>query len=203
MACISDFGFCKPTDENSSKKIYGVMPYMAPEILHGKNTQRNCLNQEGFISSRNTAEKRQGEELPSTPPNKTRVIYAETSHRKRQNTSPYNEVFSSDSDSEFIANQIQDCETIDNRFIDKFIMDCEEKNDTLLQPMSEYEFSAYVWIPLIRNVFLGKDDLKLSCGELASKSYMKLKELLNVASHGDLKLDGKGFLKSLGIEILA
>ncbi|RIA79293.1 kinase-like domain-containing protein [Glomus cerebriforme] len=45
-------------------------------------------------------EKRQGEELPSTPPNKTRVIYAETSHQKRQNTSPYNEVFSSDSVSE-------------------------------------------------------------------------------------------------------
>ncbi|CAG8521045.1 953_t:CDS:2 [Funneliformis mosseae] len=159
---------------------------------------------------------------------------------------------------QFIADQIQDCETAsiyftDNRFIDKFIMDCEEevlifldkfqdigdlaslarclnenpidmsvasndliyvrilfdhfyflfKNDTLLQPMSEHEFSAYVWTPLIRNAFLGKDDLKLSCGELASKSYEKLKGLLNVSSRGGPKLDGKGLLKSLGTEILA
>ena len=33
---ISDFGFCKPADENSSNNVYGVMPYMAPEILRGK-----------------------------------------------------------------------------------------------------------------------------------------------------------------------
>ncbi|RGB28982.1 hypothetical protein C1646_672811 [Rhizophagus diaphanus] len=159
---------------------------------------------------------------------------------------------------QFISDQIQNCETTavhfaDGRFIDKFIMDCEEevlifldkfqdigdlaslsrclnenqidisvasndlifvrnlfdhfyflfKNETLLQPMSEQEFGAYVWTPLIRNAFLGKDDLKLSCGELASKSYEKLKELLDVASRGGPKLDGKGLLKSLGTEILA
>src|SRR5437868_465250 len=45
------------------------------------------------------------------------------------------------------------------------------KNDILLQPMSEHEFSAYVWTPLLRNAFLGREDLKLSCGELASRSY--------------------------------
>jgi len=34
---ICDFGFCKPANENlNSKKIYGVIPYMAPEILRGK-----------------------------------------------------------------------------------------------------------------------------------------------------------------------
>src|SRR5436309_3155925 len=33
---ISDFGFCKPADEISSNNVYGVMPYMAPEILRGK-----------------------------------------------------------------------------------------------------------------------------------------------------------------------
>src|SRR5581483_11454499 len=37
---ISDFGFCKPADESSSnsnsRNTYGVMPYMAPEILRGK-----------------------------------------------------------------------------------------------------------------------------------------------------------------------
>src|ERR1700751_169485 len=39
-ARISDFGFCKPADESSSnsnsRNTYGVMPYMAPEILRGK-----------------------------------------------------------------------------------------------------------------------------------------------------------------------
>lgn len=70
------------------------------------------------------------------------------------------------------------------------------KNDTLLQSMSEHEYLAYMWNPLIRNAFLGKDDLKLSCGELASKSYEKLKEILNVARW-------KGFLRSLGTEIIA
>src|SRR5581483_3755633 len=34
--CISDFGFCKPADKISSNNVYGVMPYMAPEILRGK-----------------------------------------------------------------------------------------------------------------------------------------------------------------------
>ena len=38
--CISDFGFCKPADESSSnsnsRNTYGVMTYMAPEILRGK-----------------------------------------------------------------------------------------------------------------------------------------------------------------------
>src|SRR5581483_5105155 len=37
---ISDFGFCKPVDEissnSNSKNVYGVMPYMAPEILRVK-----------------------------------------------------------------------------------------------------------------------------------------------------------------------
>ena len=36
-AIICDFGICKPVNENlNSKKIYGVIPYMAPEILCGK-----------------------------------------------------------------------------------------------------------------------------------------------------------------------
>ncbi|CAG8822598.1 37162_t:CDS:2, partial [Gigaspora margarita] len=77
------------------------------------------------------------------------------------------------------------------------------KNDILLQSMSESELNAYVWTPLLRNAFLGKDDMKLSCGELASKSYEKLKEILNIAGRSAPKLDGKGFLRSLGTEILA
>src|SRR5439155_25265379 len=41
------------------------------------------------------------------------------------------------------------------------------KNDILIQPMSEHELSAYVWTPLLRNAFFGREDLRLSCGELA------------------------------------
>ncbi|CAG8644471.1 17540_t:CDS:1 [Cetraspora pellucida] len=77
------------------------------------------------------------------------------------------------------------------------------KNDTLLQQMSEYEFNAHIWTPLLRNAFLTKTDIKLSYGELASNSYTKLKEMLSVAGNSSPKLDGKGFLRSLGTEILA
>src|SRR5947209_20613639 len=52
--CISDFGFCKPADESSSnsnsRNIYGVMPYMAPEILRGKEyTQKSDIYSFGII----------------------------------------------------------------------------------------------------------------------------------------------------------
>ncbi|RGB25899.1 hypothetical protein C1646_675232 [Rhizophagus diaphanus] len=77
------------------------------------------------------------------------------------------------------------------------------KNDILLQSMSESELNMYVWTPLLRNAFLGKDDIKLSCGELASNSYNKLMEILDIGGRSAPKLDGKGLLKSLGTEILA
>jgi serine/threonine protein kinase len=38
IACITDMGLCKPADYNDTKKsIYGVLPYVAPEILRGQN----------------------------------------------------------------------------------------------------------------------------------------------------------------------
>ncbi|CAG8647631.1 13955_t:CDS:2 [Funneliformis caledonium] len=77
------------------------------------------------------------------------------------------------------------------------------KNDFLTQNMSEYEFNSYIWTPLLRNAFLGKSDLKLNYGELAPRSYEKLKGLLDIGGRSAPKLDGKGFLKSLGTEILA
>ncbi|POG65379.1 kinase-like domain-containing protein, partial [Rhizophagus irregularis DAOM 181602=DAOM 197198] len=39
-AMITDFGLCKPADnvsENKKNHIYGVLPYIAPEILRGQN----------------------------------------------------------------------------------------------------------------------------------------------------------------------
>jgi hypothetical protein len=77
------------------------------------------------------------------------------------------------------------------------------KNDFLNQNMSEYEFNLYIWTPLLWNAFLGKSDLKLNYGELAPRSYEKLKALLDIGGHSAPKLDRKGFLKSLGTEILA
>ncbi len=56
---------------------------------------------------------------------------------------------------------------------------------------------------MLRNAFLKKTDLRLKCGEVASRSYDKLKEILNISTHSGLRLDGKDFLKSLGTEILA
>ncbi|GBB92138.1 hypothetical protein RclHR1_01970020 [Rhizophagus clarus] len=34
-AFISDLGTCRPANNNEVKKVYGVLPYMAPEILRG------------------------------------------------------------------------------------------------------------------------------------------------------------------------
>jgi serine/threonine protein kinase len=40
LTCITDVGLCKPADynasENTKNKIYGVLPYIAPEILRGQ-----------------------------------------------------------------------------------------------------------------------------------------------------------------------
>ena len=42
MTCITDMGLCRPADYNelentNNNKIYGVLPYIAPEILRGQN----------------------------------------------------------------------------------------------------------------------------------------------------------------------
>jgi serine/threonine protein kinase len=33
---ITDLGLCKPVSETDEKKIYGVLPYVAPEVLRGQ-----------------------------------------------------------------------------------------------------------------------------------------------------------------------
>ncbi|RIA79189.1 kinase-like domain-containing protein, partial [Glomus cerebriforme] len=41
LTYITDMGLCKPADynalENTKKSVYGVLPYIAPEILRGQN----------------------------------------------------------------------------------------------------------------------------------------------------------------------
>ncbi|RHZ76454.1 hypothetical protein Glove_197g86 [Diversispora epigaea] len=47
---ITDFGLCKPVTENNPKKIYGVIPYMAPETLkRGEYTQASDIYSFGII----------------------------------------------------------------------------------------------------------------------------------------------------------
>src|SRR5205085_11854536 len=40
---ITDLGLCGPVDDESSGKIYGIILYIAPEILQGKKTQNNQM----------------------------------------------------------------------------------------------------------------------------------------------------------------
>jgi len=41
-ACfITDLGLCGPVDEKSSSKIYGIVSYLAPELLRGTNNAKN------------------------------------------------------------------------------------------------------------------------------------------------------------------
>ena len=52
---ITDLGFCQPanvkTSQNENKKIYGVLPYVAPEVLRGKEyTQASDIYGFGIIA---------------------------------------------------------------------------------------------------------------------------------------------------------
>ncbi|RHZ73560.1 hypothetical protein Glove_230g184 [Diversispora epigaea] len=47
---ITDFGLCKPVTENDPEKIYGVIPYMAPETLNrGEYSQASDIYSFGMI----------------------------------------------------------------------------------------------------------------------------------------------------------
>ncbi|RHZ57702.1 hypothetical protein Glove_384g12 [Diversispora epigaea] len=47
---ITDFGLCNPVSQNDKEKIYGVIPYMAPETLNsGKYTQASDIYSFGMI----------------------------------------------------------------------------------------------------------------------------------------------------------
>ena len=49
-ASITDLGLCKPANEESDKTVYGVLPYVAPEVLRGKKyTQASDVYSFGII----------------------------------------------------------------------------------------------------------------------------------------------------------
>ncbi|RHZ45211.1 hypothetical protein Glove_687g8 [Diversispora epigaea] len=50
LSCITDFGLCKPVSENDPEKIYGIIPYMAPETLsRGEYTQASDIYSFGMV----------------------------------------------------------------------------------------------------------------------------------------------------------
>ncbi|PKY46485.1 hypothetical protein RhiirA4_189296 [Rhizophagus irregularis] len=46
----------------------------------------------------------------------------------------------------------------------------------------------YIWTLILRNAFLGKVDLRLKCEEMVFRLYDKLKEILNIITHGSSSL---------------
>src|SRR3954454_13321443 len=47
---ITDLGLCKPANEKSEKDVYGVLPYIAPEVLRGREyTQASDIYSFGII----------------------------------------------------------------------------------------------------------------------------------------------------------
>src|SRR5207244_10354481 len=47
---ITDLGLCGPVDDKSSGKIYGIIPYIAPEIFQGtKNTKQSDVYSVGML----------------------------------------------------------------------------------------------------------------------------------------------------------
>ncbi|RIA78635.1 kinase-like domain-containing protein, partial [Glomus cerebriforme] len=48
---ITDLGLCKPADEVDKSRVYGVLPYIAPEVLRGNSyTQASDIYSFGIIS---------------------------------------------------------------------------------------------------------------------------------------------------------
>jgi serine/threonine protein kinase len=48
---ITDLGLCEPTDDQDEKKIHGVLPYVAPEVLRGKTyTQSSDIYSFGIVA---------------------------------------------------------------------------------------------------------------------------------------------------------
>ena len=42
LCFITDLGLCKPVDDQDEKKIHGVLPYIAPEVLRGKTYTKSA-----------------------------------------------------------------------------------------------------------------------------------------------------------------
>src|SRR6266511_559389 len=50
VCLITDLGFCGQVDEESSNKIYGIVSYIAPEVLQGKrNTKESDVYSVGML----------------------------------------------------------------------------------------------------------------------------------------------------------
>ncbi|CAG8574099.1 13982_t:CDS:2 [Funneliformis mosseae] len=59
-------------------------------------------------------------------------------------------------------------------------------NDMLNRPLTETEYVAYVWTPLIRYAFM-EQDIRISSGEVGSLAYEKLKKISQQQSKSGFK----------------
>jgi len=51
LCYIADLGLCRPTNEENKSKIYGVLPYVAPEVLQGNPyTQKSDIYSFGMVA---------------------------------------------------------------------------------------------------------------------------------------------------------
>lgn len=74
---ITDLGLCRPVNETNDEEVYGVLPYVAPEVLHGKPyTQASDIYSLGIIMY---------EVLSGLPPY---TVYDEKANRYKER--PYN-----------------------------------------------------------------------------------------------------------------
>src|SRR6266480_4071751 len=48
---ITDLGLCGPVDEKSSSKIYGIVSYLAPELLRGTNNAKNTKESDVYVGN--------------------------------------------------------------------------------------------------------------------------------------------------------
>ncbi|CAJ0875614.1 3644_t:CDS:10, partial [Entrophospora sp. SA101] len=119
-----------------------------------------------------------------------------------------------DAEVEQYLDHFQNCRTLDT--LHRSINENSIYNNTNINPdiryahqfinhirtMTENEYDIYVCTPLIRFAFLGKNDIRISSGEVSSKSYESLKKLAQLQTRSGPRLDAKAFILSTGVEVL-
>ncbi|CAJ0851016.1 13809_t:CDS:2, partial [Entrophospora sp. SA101] len=68
--------------------------------------------------------------------------------------------------------------------------------------LTEFEYSAYVWVPLINYAFMESDNIKIASGDVSSRGFEKLKSLAQTQNKTGPRIDTKGAILSTGIEVL-
>ncbi|PKC55230.1 hypothetical protein RhiirA1_446886 [Rhizophagus irregularis] len=75
-------------------------------------------------------------------------------------------------------------------------------NDMLAQTLTESEYTAYVWTPLLHYAFMDKGEIRISSGEVSSTAYEKLKKLAQIQEKSGPRMDSSAVILSIGQEVL-